>query len=671
MTADTPFLISGLSKLITSTVVMLAVQEGLVSLDEPITTYLPEFKINSRYEEHPERKITLRRLLDCTAGLPLEAPLGNYFEPASTASFEDHVKSVYGSWLVCGAGTGFSYGSVSSDLAGYVIQRVSGKPFEQYVKEKVFVPLGMPNSTLDRKEILKNKDRAIGHMMGVDALPAVCPGLASGGMYSTARDYTRMIQLHINRGTLDGRRILDESLADAIHKPVGIVGRDPNVYYGMGIHIDKRHPERTEQLLWHDAVGFGFMSLMHWYPEYGIGAVVLTNRMPHPVLAELSLTLTDRLTKEKLVAKRFPQPEPDASRCIGLWWGWLDHKPTSYQRAWRKYCGTHCLRFTEYELEWWARLAILIKGRDEYTPRIKVYEKDGFLCVTESEFFNMVGLGRHVDEKLQEVKPGIFAAKSGITLDFTRDVPTCATTASKNAERVVDWRGSGTQSLRSENLSHQVERSARQWRRSTSPSESSRALRIVVSFAILLTVSAVTGCSGPLRLTAEDRRRDIEFLAQWARDYSPLVKLNEKHKGTPSYEALLPKYLEFAERAQSDEEFFQVVSGYFNIVGASGHAYLLPDGHLKGSVVGSLLGVWNVGITPGQFQQARYWPKLAASLSTRAHPPFRVVDRDGRYFTGDDWQYGGTTLYLQDRRSSASTAWPARVISISSRPTRH
>jgi len=424
VTPDTPFLISGLSKLITATAVMLAVQDGLVKLDEPITTYLPDFKINSRYEEHPEQKITLRRLLNYTAGIPLEAPLGNSFEPASSVSFEEHVKSLYGSWLVYGAGTGFSYGIASSDLAGYVIQRASGKPFEQYVKERIFVPLGMANSTLDRKEILKNKDRAIGHMMGMDTLPAAYPALAAGGMYSTARDYARIVQLHINRGTVDGRRILDESLVDTIHQPVGIVRRDPNLYYGMGIHIDKRLPERTEQILWHEGFGFGFMSLVHWYPEYGIGVVVLTNRLPNPVAAELSVTLTDRLTKEKLVTKRFPQPEPDASHCIGTWWGWLDHKPTPYQRPWRKYCGTRRLRFTEYELEWWAKLAVLVKGRDEYTPRIAVEEKDGFLCVTESRFFDMVGTGRHVDEPLQEIKPGLFAAKSGITLDFTRDIPT-------------------------------------------------------------------------------------------------------------------------------------------------------------------------------------------------------------------------------------------------------
>jgi CubicO group peptidase (beta-lactamase class C family) len=424
VTADTPFLICGLSKLVTATTVMLAVQDGLVSLDEPITTYLPDFRVNSRYEEHPERKITLRRLLDSTAGLPLEAPLGNYFEPASTASFEDHVKSVFGSWLIYPVGSRTSYGSTSPDLAAYVIQVVSGMPYERYVKEKLFTPLGMSASTLDRAEILKNQDRAIGHMMGVSRLSPVYPGLASGGMYSTVRDLARLVQLHINRGTLDGRRILDEALIDAIHKPVGAIRENPTVYYGMGVHIDKRAPERTERLLWQEGWGFGFTAMLHWYPERRIGVVVLTNKLPHPVLADLGLSLTDSLIRDNLVPRAAPQPEPDTSNCPGMWRGWSGHKPTPYQRSWRKYCGTHNLRFMEYDFEWWARLAVLVKGRGEFTPFIKVQEKGGYLCITESEFFDKVGLGRHVEERLQEIKPGLFAAQSGMTLDFTGDIPT-------------------------------------------------------------------------------------------------------------------------------------------------------------------------------------------------------------------------------------------------------
>ncbi|MEN6333214.1 MAG: S41 family peptidase [Phycisphaerales bacterium] len=145
-------------------------------------------------------------------------------------------------------------------------------------------------------------------------------------------------------------------------------------------------------------------------------------------------------------------------------------------------------------------------------------------------------------------------------------------------------------------------------------------------------------------MTAEDRRKDIEFLARWARDYSPLVELNERYKGTPSYEALLPRYLELAEQARSDEEFYLAVWGYFRVIGASGHAYLVPDDYLKWGRVGAFFRMVDLGITPGQLQRARYWPRLAGRLSTRAHPPFAVVGREGRYFTGDVWQSDGIAI---------------------------
>jgi hypothetical protein len=168
-------------------------------------------------------------------------------------------------------------------------------------------------------------------------------------------------------------------------------------------------------------------------------------------------------------------------------------------------------------------------------------------------------------------------------------------------------------------------------------------LRVLVP-VILLAGWAGGGCVGTPKLTAQDRRRDIEFLAHWARDYHPCVALNEKLKGTPSYEALLPQYRQFAEQARSNEEFYLVASGYFNVIGASGHAYLVPDSYLKWCGLGELLGITHWGITPGQFEQARYWARLADRLSTRAHPPFPVVRKDGGYFTGDDWQYEGTLV---------------------------
>lgn len=81
VTADTLFSVQSMSKLFTATAVMRTVAAGRLDLDAPITTYLPGFTVHSAFEEHPERKITLRMLLSHTAGFTHEAPVGNNNEP--------------------------------------------------------------------------------------------------------------------------------------------------------------------------------------------------------------------------------------------------------------------------------------------------------------------------------------------------------------------------------------------------------------------------------------------------------------------------------------------------------------------------------------------------------------------------------------------------------------
>ena len=106
ITVDTLFSAQSTSKTFTATAVMLAVQSGLVDLDVPITTYLPDFTVHSAFEQHPERRITMRMLLGHTAGFTHEAPLGNNYDPEPGA-FHDHVRSISATWLRFPVGTGY------------------------------------------------------------------------------------------------------------------------------------------------------------------------------------------------------------------------------------------------------------------------------------------------------------------------------------------------------------------------------------------------------------------------------------------------------------------------------------------------------------------------------------------------------------------------------------
>jgi CubicO group peptidase (beta-lactamase class C family) len=160
VTVDTIFSVQSMSKAFTATAVMEAVQAGRLDLDVPITTYLPGFEVHSAFERHPEQRITLRMLLSHTAGFTHEAPLGNNYEP-EPGDFDAHVRSISDTWLRFPVGTGYAYSNLGIDLAGYILEQVSQKPFPVVMRDSLLAPLGMDHSTFDRAQVHAAADRAI------------------------------------------------------------------------------------------------------------------------------------------------------------------------------------------------------------------------------------------------------------------------------------------------------------------------------------------------------------------------------------------------------------------------------------------------------------------------------------------------------------------------------
>jgi hypothetical protein len=155
-------------------------------------------------------------------------------------------------------------------------------------------------------------------------------------------------------------------------------------------------------------------------------------------------------------------------------------------------------------------------------------------------------------------------------------------------------------------------------------------------------------------MTAQDRSKDIEFLAQWAKDCHPLVELDQKYKGLLNYADLRPKYVQLAEQAKNNEEFFKVVYGYFNLISASGHGFLLTGDSLNAYMLEAL---FHGGITSDipwyKFPRASYWSKLFEDRCY-VHPPFRIVRREYEYFTRDDWRSKGRTIPVGSRIQSVN-----------------
>jgi CubicO group peptidase (beta-lactamase class C family) len=401
VTTDTMFLICSMSKTITTTAVMVAVQDGLLELDVPIIEYWPQFTVNSRFEENPEKKITLRHLLSHTSGIAFEAPLGNGREP-SYVSLEEHVLSVSDTWLRHKVGERYSYSGFGYDLVAYIIQVQSGQPFAKYIEDKVFTPLNMTNCTVDPEFIRNHPNRAVGHMQYVKQIPLAIdvPWVGAGSVYASARGLARFVQFFLNSGKVDGQKVLDESLITSMVTP-----SIRNKHYGLGVDI---YPNTEIYILGHGGGGVGFGSIMIWYPEYEIGGVFLFNFDQYGWASGCSDIFSD-LIRENLIEKSESFEIPS-----GEYHPWQPPDPntfTPFKPEWKKYIGTYKYIMSGWKFSTSARLALAL-GLTTKSFHVKVYEKDGYLYVDSIVFHDNDG-GR-LDEHL----PGLFFTPSGKCLDL-------------------------------------------------------------------------------------------------------------------------------------------------------------------------------------------------------------------------------------------------------------
>ena len=418
VTADTIFSVESMSKLFTATAVMQAVAAGRLDLDAPITTYLPEFTVHSAFEEHPERKITLRMLLSHTAGFTHEAPLGNNND-LDPGDFDAHVRSISDTWLRFPVGSGYAYSNLGIDLAGYILERVEGKPFAEVMRDSLLEPLGMHHSTFDRAVIRATADRAVGHVHPYPEPPLEVPMTAAGGLYSSAADLARFLRFELNGGSIDGRAVLDSKWLDEMETiPPPRAGEPAGYALGVVRHRWNRWAQSPD-LFEHGGGGFGFLSDLWWAPQLGVGIAVLTNSDDHQLQNDLAVSILADLVGEPGVYRdrmlalpsRPGAVEPDLlfEPPAGLATLVADTAMAATgdeATRWAAYAGT-------YRRPVWGYL-------DPSAPPDRFVVDAGvpYFAAKDPETESLV---RH---RLAEVEPGLFLAENGETLDLRGRVPT-------------------------------------------------------------------------------------------------------------------------------------------------------------------------------------------------------------------------------------------------------
>jgi len=403
VTEDTPFSIQSMSKSMTATAVLLAVEEGLLDLDIPISTYLPNFSVHSIFDEHPQDLITLRMLLSHNAGFTHEAPVGNNND-LDPGTWETHIASISDTWLKYPVGQGYSYANLGIDLAGFILEQVAEIPFQQYVKIRLFEPLGMVNSTFDTGEIERQLNRAIGQSGIFHHIPPITPMMPSGGAFASANDIARYLQFHINRGSVSGHPVLNSQLIELMYRPHFQASEANN--YGLGLNILQGQFGAKKVL--HNGGGFGFMSQMVWYPDLKIGVVWLSNSQEneHDLFGWLSNAILDEVIdaapdiySKRAIANPFTPPTVPSSPAMLSQLEVIERIHQSalepdelQQKRWKDYSGCYGIRK-------WGQSILVVCARSG-----KQLEFNGY--------------------PVFEVEPGLFYALNGEVIDFRESIPT-------------------------------------------------------------------------------------------------------------------------------------------------------------------------------------------------------------------------------------------------------
>ncbi len=241
------------------TIAML-VEEGKISLDDPVSKYLPEFKKltirmknrNGKWVKVPAKNVlTIRMVMNHTGGFPFETP-SKTKKGWSSSSLRDTAREAARNPIRFEPGTRALYSNTGIDIGAAIIEVVTGKPWEVFLKERVLDPLGMKNTTFqptdeqlansismyDVKGGQKAKFRAFNKWMPLPHNgPTVFPS-AGAGLWTTANDQLKFYKMLMNLGVGDnGVRILKEetvkNLLASSTRPKGLGG------YSLGLNVTK------------------------------------------------------------------------------------------------------------------------------------------------------------------------------------------------------------------------------------------------------------------------------------------------------------------------------------------------------------------------------------------------------------------------------------------------
>jgi CubicO group peptidase (beta-lactamase class C family)/D-alanyl-D-alanine dipeptidase len=270
-TAATIYRVGSVSKLFTDIAVMQLVERGQLSLDAPITDYLPDFRPANPFG----KTLTLRQIMSHRSGLVREPPVGHYFDP-DNPSLQQTVASLNQTTLVYAPETRTKYSNAGIAVVGHTLERIRKKPFVDHMNEAVLKPLGMESSSFRLEDRLR-PELAEAVMWTYDGRTFPAPvfelGMApAGNLYSNVMDLAKFIQSLLAGGQASDGRLLEASTLSEMMTPQF---DKQSGTFGIGFHVQTLDGRR---LVGHGGAVYGFSTQVEVLLDDGLGVALASSR---------------------------------------------------------------------------------------------------------------------------------------------------------------------------------------------------------------------------------------------------------------------------------------------------------------------------------------------------------------------------------------------------------
>ena len=305
------YYIQSMTKPIISVAIMQLIEKGLLKLDDLAESYIPEMK-NLKLIIDPnkgidgpvkdiERKITIKQLLTHTSGLShglgenlyekqlFKLMYNELFDPADYVKLEQRIEALFKAPLVSQPGEKWYY-SASTDLLALILQRITNKPINRYLKENIFDPLEMNdtgyNVNLNKEDRimmvhLKNEEGEL--ILSPTQVPIQGNTLYGGthGLFSSIEDYLQFCRMILNNGKLNGKKILSKKSVKLMIKNhvQNFLGSSRGFGLGFGVLVDaekESNPANDGQIYW------GGYFKTHFFIDYkeDLITIFMTQKFP-------------------------------------------------------------------------------------------------------------------------------------------------------------------------------------------------------------------------------------------------------------------------------------------------------------------------------------------------------------------------------------------------------